>query len=71
MALTLVREPVRRDGWVYEETVDGWRIISHKDRNRVRLVSPRPRRFADLAASVRSLMCEEREPYSRGAGALQ
>jgi hypothetical protein len=25
MAPTLVREPFRRDGWVYEEKVDGWR----------------------------------------------
>jgi hypothetical protein len=25
MAPTLVREPFHRDGWVYEEKVDGWR----------------------------------------------
>jgi len=24
MAPTLVREPFHRDGWVYEEKVDGW-----------------------------------------------
>jgi hypothetical protein len=25
-APTLVREPFHRDGWVYEEKIDGWRI---------------------------------------------
>jgi hypothetical protein len=25
MAPTLAREPFHRDGWVYEEKVDGWR----------------------------------------------
>jgi hypothetical protein len=25
MALTRIREPFHRDGWVYEEKVDGWR----------------------------------------------
>jgi hypothetical protein len=30
MAPTLVREPFQRDGWVYEEKVDGWRISSTK-----------------------------------------
>jgi hypothetical protein len=27
-APTLVREPFHRDGWVYEEKVDGWRILA-------------------------------------------
>jgi hypothetical protein len=31
MAPTLVREPFHRDGWVYEEKVDGWRILAYKD----------------------------------------
>ena len=39
MAPTLVREPFHRDGWVYEEKVDGWRMLAYKDRERVRLVS--------------------------------
>jgi ATP-dependent DNA ligase len=54
---TLVREPFHRDGWVYEEKVDGWRILAYKD-------GARPpgqphgrdtRRFADLAAAVAKL----------------
>jgi hypothetical protein len=38
MARTLVREPFHLDGWVYEEKVDGWRIIAYKDDAHVRLV---------------------------------
>jgi bifunctional non-homologous end joining protein LigD len=39
MIPTQVREPFHRDGWVYEEKVDGWRIIAYKDGDRVRLLS--------------------------------
>jgi hypothetical protein len=39
MAPTLVRAPFHRDGWVYEEKVDGWRILAYKDGGRVHLVS--------------------------------
>jgi hypothetical protein len=57
MAPTLVREPFHRDGWVYEEKIDGWRIL--KDGARVRLVSrnsrDHTRRFADLAAAIEKL----------------
>ena len=31
MAPTLVREPFHRPGWIYEEKVDGWRIVAYKD----------------------------------------
>jgi hypothetical protein len=55
----LVREPFHRDGWVYEEKVDGWRMLAYKDGHRVRLVSrngrDHTRRFADLAAAVAGL----------------
>jgi len=39
MAPTLVRDPFHRDGWVYEEKVDGWRLLAYKNGARVRLVS--------------------------------
>ena len=59
MAPTLVREPFHRDGWVYEEKVDGWRILAYKDRQRVRLVSrngrDHTRRFPEIAAAVAKL----------------
>jgi len=55
----LVRKPFHRDGWVYEEKVDGWRILAYKDGDRVRLVSrnsrDHTRRFADIAAAVAKL----------------
>jgi len=39
MAPTLVREPFHRPGWVYEEKVDGWRMLAYKDGRNVRLES--------------------------------
>jgi bifunctional non-homologous end joining protein LigD len=56
MALTLVREPFHRAGWVYEEKVDGWRMLAYKAGGRVRLVSrngrDHTRRFRDIAAAI-------------------
>jgi ATP-dependent DNA ligase len=34
-APTLVRQPFHRDGWIYEEKVDGWRIVAYKEGDRV------------------------------------
>jgi bifunctional non-homologous end joining protein LigD len=39
MAPTLVRAPFHRPGWIYEEKVDGYRMLAYKDGARVRLVS--------------------------------
>jgi bifunctional non-homologous end joining protein LigD len=59
MAPTLVREPFHRDGWVYEEKVDGWRMLAYKDRDRVRIVScngiNHTKRFPDLATAIAKL----------------
>jgi bifunctional non-homologous end joining protein LigD len=59
MAPTQVREPFHRDGWVFEEKVDGWRILAYKDGGRVRLISrngrDHTRRFRDIAAAVAKL----------------
>ena len=59
MAPTLGREPFHRVGWIYEEKVEGWRILAYKDRNSVRLVSrtgvDHARRFRDLAAAISKL----------------
>src|SRR5262245_9737200 len=56
MAPTQVREPFHRDGWIYEEKVDGWRILAYKDGARVRLLSrngrDHTRRFPEIAAAV-------------------
>ena len=59
MAPTQVRDPFHRDGWVYEEKVDGGRILAYKDGSRVRLVSrngrDHTRSFAGIAAAVGKL----------------
>ena len=59
MQPTLVREPFHRPGWVYEEKVDGWRIVAYKDGDRVRLLSrngvDHSERFADIAAAITKL----------------
>jgi bifunctional non-homologous end joining protein LigD len=59
MAPTLVRAPFHRPGWVYEEKVDGWRILAYKDRAGVRLLSrngvDHTRRFRELAAAILAL----------------
>jgi bifunctional non-homologous end joining protein LigD len=44
---------------VYEEKVDGWRMLAYKDRDRVRLMSrngrDHTRRFADMATAILKL----------------
>ncbi len=55
---TLVR-PFHRDGWVFEEKIDGWRILAYKTGRQVRLVSrtgvDHTGRFRDLATAVAAL----------------
>jgi bifunctional non-homologous end joining protein LigD len=59
MVATLVHEPFHRDGWVYEEKVDGWRILAYKNNRRVRLLSRKgvdhTDRFPELAGAVGKL----------------
>ena len=59
MAPQLVRPPFHRNGWVYEEKVDGWRMLAYKDGTRVRLISrngvDHTLRFRELAAAVATL----------------
>jgi len=53
---TLVREPFHRPGWVYEEKVDGWRMLAYKSGGAVRLFSrngvDHTARFRDIASMV-------------------
>ena len=59
MAPTLVRGAFHRPGWVYEENVDGYRMLAYKDGRHVRLVSrnnvDHSKRFPDHVAAVASL----------------
>jgi bifunctional non-homologous end joining protein LigD len=54
-----VGRPFHREGWVFEEKYDGWRMVAYKDGTDVRLVSragkEHSRRFAELAAAIRAL----------------
>lgn len=59
MAPALVRAPFNRDGWVWEEKIDGWRLMAYKVGATVRLVSrngiDHTRRFRELASNVARL----------------
>ena len=59
MQPTLVREPFHRPGWVYEEKIDGWRILAYKDGRRIRLLSrtgvDHAKRFRELATAIAAL----------------
>jgi bifunctional non-homologous end joining protein LigD len=59
MQPTLVATPFHREGWVYEEKYDGWRMLAYKREGQVQLVS-RPgrdhtRRFPALVAAIAAL----------------
>jgi bifunctional non-homologous end joining protein LigD len=56
----LASEPFHREGWVYEEKLDGWRMVAYKDGSRVRLVSrsgvDHTARFPAIAVSIAGLL---------------
>jgi len=56
MIPTQVPEPFHRYGWVYEEKVDGCRILAYKGGARVRLLSrtgvDHAKRFREVAAAI-------------------
>jgi len=56
MAATQLPRPFHRPGWIYEEKVDGWRVLAYKDAAGVRLVSRNARdltrRFPELTAAA-------------------
>jgi bifunctional non-homologous end joining protein LigD len=59
MHATELPKPFHRDGWVYEEKYDGWRIVAEKVGNQVRLTSrnglDHTKRFPELAKAVEGL----------------
>jgi bifunctional non-homologous end joining protein LigD len=56
---TQVAHPFHTKGWIYEERIDGWRMLAIKETGRVRLVSRNARdhtkRFRDLVAALTAL----------------
>jgi ATP-dependent DNA ligase len=69
-------KPFHRDGWVYEERVDGWRIMPTQDTARVRLMSWTGRDHRTLpgvartvaARPSRELMADSEVAVLRSAG---
>jgi bifunctional non-homologous end joining protein LigD len=59
MQPTLIAKPFHHEGWVYEEKVDGYRMVAYKDGDQVRLVSRQgkdhTRRFSDLVTAIKGL----------------
>ena len=59
MQPTLVAQPFHHKGWVYEEKIDGYRMVAHKDDGAVFIVSRQGKdqtaRYPDLAKALASL----------------
>ena len=59
MLATLVKKPFHKDGWVYEEKYDGYRILAYKEGRRVTLLSrnakDRTEVFSGIAKAVAKL----------------
>jgi len=59
MQPTLVPRPIHYAGWVYEEKVDGYRMVAHKEGGEVHLTSRQGRdftdRFGELARALAGL----------------
>jgi bifunctional non-homologous end joining protein LigD len=62
MQATQVATPFHRPDWVYEEKVDGYRMVASKEGPRVSLISRQGKdfthRFPDLAKAVAALAAE-------------
>jgi bifunctional non-homologous end joining protein LigD len=56
---TFIARPFHREGWVYEEKYDGWRILACKSEGKVHLLSrngrDHARRFGEVARVVASI----------------
>ncbi len=56
---TLIALPFHREGWVYEQKVDGWRMLAYKDSAAVKLLSRNGRdhtkRFPAITAAIRAM----------------
>jgi bifunctional non-homologous end joining protein LigD len=59
MQPTLIAKPFHRQGWVYEEKIDGYRMVAYRDGATVRLISRQgidhTRRYPEIVAAIRAL----------------
>src|SRR6476660_5175701 len=59
MVPTRIAKPFHRDGWVYDEKVDGYRMLAYKVGPRVQLLSrhgvDHARRYPDVTAAIAAL----------------
>src|SRR5712664_849756 len=59
MQPTLIAKPFHREGLVYEEKVDGYRMVAHKDGATVKLISrtgiDHTRRYPHIVAAIRAM----------------
>jgi bifunctional non-homologous end joining protein LigD len=59
MQPTQVKQPFHHAGWIYEEKIDGYRMLAYKDGTHVRLVSrsnvDHGKRFPELVVAVAAL----------------
>lgn len=59
MLATLAREPFHRQGWVFEEKYDGYRIVAYKEGHRVQMFSrnaiDRAARYPAIAETIRRM----------------
>ncbi len=49
---TLVARPFHHAGWIYEEKVDGWRMVAIKGKHGVRLISRKGHDHRSASASA-------------------
>ena len=56
---TLISRPIHHAGWVYEEKVDGWRMVATKAESSVQLVSrnglDHTKRFPEVVKALTAL----------------
>jgi len=71
-AIPTLVEPFHRNGWVYEEKIDGWRIVAYKRGGDVRLISRTGREhtasFPDIARAIGKLSARTLILDGRGCG---
>ena len=71
MQATEIPRPFHHEGWVYEEKVDGYRIVAYKDGDELRLISRQNKdftaRFPELISALAGLSAANVHPRRGGS----